>query len=114
MILSDLLGLRVFAADGEELGRVVDARFAVSGPEDHPLRTARMLGVIVSPRSNSSFMGYERTDVNSPALLARWFRHRGRGSFLLLWKDIASFDGGRMLVRPGAVLYSPSLEQPDA
>ena len=110
MILSDLLGLRVYASDGEELGRVVDARFAIAGPEDHPLRTARMLGVIVSPRSHTSFMGYERTDVNSPALLARWFEHRGRGSFLVLWKDIASFGGGRMLLKPGAVLYSPKLE----
>jgi len=108
MILSDLLNLRVFAADGEELGRVVDARFAVAGPEDHPLRTARMLGLIVSPRSNSSFMGYERTGVQSPALIADWFRHRGRGTFLVLWRDLASMDG-RVVLRPDAVLYSPRL-----
>ena len=113
MILSDLLNLRVFAADGEELGRVIDARFAAAGPEDRPLRTTRMLGLIVSPRSHSSFMGYERTGVRSPALVAAWFRHRGRGTFLVLWRDLASVDG-RVLLRPGAVLYSPRLEGHDA
>jgi sporulation protein YlmC with PRC-barrel domain len=109
MILSDLLERPVFAADGEYLGVVVDARFALDGTRHQLLNSPRLVGLIVSPVSRTSFMGYERTGVRAPALIAAWFRRRERGSFLVLWKDLASLDGDTVALRPAARLYAPQL-----
>ncbi|MEN0085225.1 MAG: PRC-barrel domain-containing protein [Leifsonia sp.] len=111
MILSDLLGSPVLTADGERLGVVVDARLALDGPPDGMLSAARLYGLVVSPRSHSSFAGYERTDVEAPALIARFLRWRARGSVLVLWADLASFTGDVVRLRPGATLYSPRLQE---
>jgi sporulation protein YlmC with PRC-barrel domain len=109
MILSDLLRRPVFAADGEYLGVVVDARFALDGTRHQLLNSPRLVGLIVSPISRTSFMGYERTGVRAPALIAAWFRRRERGSFLVLWEDVASLEGTAVAVRSRATLYSPRL-----
>jgi sporulation protein YlmC with PRC-barrel domain len=109
MILSDLLGSPVVSAEGERLGRVVDARMVLDGPPDGLLAAARLYGLVVSPHSHSSFAGYERTGVDAPALIARFLRWRARGSFLVLWTDLASFTDDVIHLRSGATLYSPRL-----
>ncbi|MGH1526591.1 PRC-barrel domain-containing protein [Leifsonia sp. L25] len=115
MILSDLLGSPVLAADGERLGQVVDARLVLDGPPDGLLAAARLYGLVVSPHAHQSFAGYERTGVDAPALIARFLRWRARGSFLVLWKDLDSFgDDGVLRLRRGATLYSPRLSETGA
>jgi sporulation protein YlmC with PRC-barrel domain len=109
MILSDLLDRPVFAADGEYLGLVVDARFALDGTPHQLLNSPRLVGFIVSPISRTSFMGYERTGVRAPALIAAWFRRRERGSFLVLWEDVGSLEGTTVALRSRAKLYAPQL-----
>ena len=109
MILSDLLDRPVHGADGDRLGVVVDVRFTLDGPVHGLLATPRLYGLIVSPRTHSSFLGYERTGVTAPALLAHWFRWRERGSFLVLWEDLASLDGAEVRLREGATRYSSRL-----
>lgn len=109
MILSDLLGSAVLAADGERLGQVVDARLVLDGAPDGLLAAARLHGLVVSPHAHSSFAGYERTGVDAPALIARFLRWRARGAFLVLWEDLASFTDDVVRLRPGATLYSPRL-----
>ncbi|WP_285114978.1 PRC-barrel domain-containing protein [Leifsonia sp. fls2-241-R2A-40a] len=111
MILSDLLGNAVLTADGERLGVVVDARFALDGPPDGLLAAARLYGLVVSPHSHSSFAGYERTGVDAPALVARFLGWRARGSVLVLWSDLASIADGTVRLRPGATLYSPRFQE---
>jgi hypothetical protein len=94
MILSDLLDAPVRAASGDLLGYVVDVRLVLDGPLDGGiLVTPRVHGLLVSPRTGTSFLGYERTDVRSPALLARWLRWRHRGTFLVHWADVAAVGG---------------------
>jgi len=109
MILSDLLDREVRSATGERLGVVIDVRFAVAGAPGGPPGEARLHGLIVSPRSHSSFLGYERTDVTAPALIADVLRWRARGSFLVLWRDLGSLSGDVVVLREGAVRYSPKL-----
>ncbi|MDQ1582342.1 MAG: hypothetical protein QOF36_396 [Microbacteriaceae bacterium] len=109
MILNDLLDLPVRSSSGELLGVVVDARFTLDGTPHQLLNSPRLQGLIVSPRTHSSFMGYERSGVNSPALIARWFSRRARGTFLVLWRDLASIGGDAVHLRDRAVLYSPRL-----
>ena len=96
MILGDLLDSPVLDPGGARLGFVVDVRLALDGPLDGLLAAPRLHGLLVSPRTGTSFLGYERNGVNAPAVLARWFAWRHRGTFLVRWEDVAS-------VAPGAV-----------
>ncbi|MFT4283843.1 MAG: PRC-barrel domain containing protein [Protaetiibacter sp.] len=99
MILSDLLGSEVRDADGLLLGRVIDARFRLEGTTS-PSR-ARLVGIIVSPRSVLSYLGYERTVASRPVILDRLLRWMHRGSFLVLWEDVARIQRERVELRPG-------------
>ncbi|HET8896985.1 MAG TPA: PRC-barrel domain containing protein [Protaetiibacter sp.] len=99
MILSDLLGTEVHEADGTRVGRVIDARFRLEG-NTSPSQ-ARLVGVIVSRSVFASFLGYERTVASRPVLLDRILRMLHRGSFLVLWADIARIEPERVLLRSG-------------
>ena len=111
MILSDLLDLPVRDTDGRALGFVVDVRLVLDGPLDGTLAAPRLQGLLVSPRTGTSFLGYERTDADAPALIARWLRHRHRGTFLVLHQDVEPFtDPPREAVlRPGYRRWDPAL-----
>lgn len=111
MILTDLLQVPVLSADGTRLGVVVDVRFVLDGPPDGLLASPRLHGVIVSPRSRTSLLGYERTDVTRPALIAAFLRWRSRGSFLVLWADLASITGNGVRLRPDATRYTLLLSE---
>ena len=113
MLLSDLLDAPVRDSDGRALGFVVDVRLVLDGPLDGVLAAPRLHGLLVSPRTGTSFLGYERTDENSPALLARWLRHRG--TFLVLWDDVLPPDetrtpaGPTVMLRPDHRRWNPAL-----
>jgi sporulation protein YlmC with PRC-barrel domain len=89
MILTDILGMDVLDADGMRLGEVSDVRFAVDSTPGRLLSRARLVGIIVSPRTASSFLGFERQNLTQPWPIAQLLRWRHRGSFLVLWEDIA-------------------------
>jgi hypothetical protein len=99
MILSDLLDARVLGDDGAPLGYVVDVRFVLDGPPDGPLAAPRLHGLLVSPRTGTSFLGFERRDVRSPWPIARWYRWRHRGTFLAHWSDVAAVDDAGVHLR---------------
>jgi hypothetical protein len=109
MILGDLLGKGVYDG-GTRLGRVADARFVVDGAPGQLLAEARLLGLVVSPHSASSFLGYERMDLRQPWPLPSLFRWRYRGSFLVLWEDIAMIGAQGVRLRQGFTAYSPALD----
>lgn len=109
MILGDLLGRPVHGSDGERLGQVADARFIVDGAPRQLMAEARLLGLVVSPHSASSFLGYERFGLDQPWPLAGMLRWRHRGSFLVLWADIAQLGPRSVRLREGFTAYSPSL-----
>lgn len=109
MFLGDLLGSPVREA-GERVGYLADVRLFL--PDHTPgqqVGTPVLHGVVVCPRRAGSFLGYERSDVNAPALLARFFRWRSRGSFLVLWPDVAECGELGVDLRPGAERWSPAL-----
>lgn len=123
MILGDLLGLPVFGPssvssgpgeyDGGRLGKVADARFVLDGQPHQLTSDARLLGLIVSPHSSGSFLGYERTEVRHPWPLPQLLRWRHRGSFLVLWEDIAFIGRGEVRLRDGFTAYSTALARPE-
>lgn len=110
MILGDLLGTPVLDADGRRLGRVADVRFVLNGTPQQLMAEPRLLGLVVGPHSASSFMGYERNGLTQPRTIARILQWRHRGSFLVLWEDIAVVGARSVRLRPGFIRYSTALE----
>ena len=45
----------------------------------------------------------------APWLLASWYRWRARGSFLVLWADVAAWGDGGVDLRPDAPRWSPEV-----
>jgi sporulation protein YlmC with PRC-barrel domain len=110
MILSDLLGNPVFDASGAKLGRVADARFRLSG-RAVPAK-AQLVGLVVSPRSAASYLGYERTAMSRPVIIDRILRWMHRGSFLVLWEDIERIGTTTVHLRAGYERRDAALEGP--
>ncbi|HEX2212785.1 MAG TPA: PRC-barrel domain-containing protein [Mycobacterium sp.] len=109
MRVSELLGLRVVDAGSRPVGTVTDVRLVVAGElADHP-PAPRMLGLIVSPRTAASYLGFERSGATAPAMLAAIARWRHRGTFLAAWEDIAAVGSDRVTLRAGYTRYSSVL-----
>ena len=105
MIITDLLGARVFGPDF--LGFVTDVRFWLDTKSTgQPLQ---LYGIIVSPHARSSSLGYERSDVRSPWPIAALVRWRHRGSFLVRWEDLQRVDERRINLRAGFTKVSSQL-----
>ncbi|BCW60246.1 PRC-barrel domain-containing protein [Arthrobacter sp. StoSoilB20] len=110
MILNDMLGSDVVDSDGQRLGEVSDVRFAVDAAPGQLLSQARMVGIVVSPRTASSFLGFERQRISQPWPVAQLLRWWHRGSFLVLWEDIASMGPREVKLRPGFEAYRSAVE----
>jgi sporulation protein YlmC with PRC-barrel domain len=110
MQLSELLGMRVVDAGNHRVGTVTDVRLTVSGDLTGRPATPRVLGLVVSPRTTSSFLGYERSTAKAPYLLARFLRWRHRGTFLAGWEDVARVGDDAIRLRPRFTRYSAVLD----
>ena len=113
MQLSELLGLDVLDAAAQRIGTVVDVRLAVDGDLDHNPDIPVLFGLLVSPRTRSSYLGYERSDARRPTVLSAFLRWRHRGTFLTLWDDVGRIDGESLSLRAGFQRYSPTLRDDD-
>jgi hypothetical protein len=109
MRLSDLLGLGVLDPGGRRLGTVIDVRLAVGGALNSRPGPPAVFGLIVSPRTGSSYLGYERSQVRRPAMVAALLRWRHRGAHLVLWSDLHAVSTDHITVRDGYQRYSPEL-----
>jgi len=109
MILSELLG-RAAYVDSHRVGWVIDVRLRPEGRDpDRPMAVLRAHGLIVSPHSKSSTLGYERSTVRSPGPIAALQRWRHRETFLVPWADVAGIETDRIRLRPDHRRYSPEL-----
>lgn len=113
MQLSRVLGRRVVDAGQHPVGTVIDVRLAVSGDLQDDPPTPRVLGLVISPRTRSSFLGYERSTATAPFLLARLLRWRHRGTFLAGWDDVARVDDEKVTLRPRYTRFSAVLPADD-
>jgi hypothetical protein len=111
--LSELLGLDVCTADAQRIGTVVDVRLTVDGDLDDNPAQPQLFGLLVSPRTRSSYLGYERSDARRPRALAALLRWRHRGTFLALWEDVARIDTDAVHLRPKFDRYSATLRTND-
>lgn len=109
MFLGDLIGAPVLES-GRRVGYLIDLRLFI--PDHTPgqqVGTPVVHGIVVCPRRAASFVGYERTGVTEPRLLAAFFSWRTRGSFLVLWPDLAAWGTDGVELRPGATRWSARL-----
>ena len=113
MQLSELLEQPVRDAAGQHVGTVVDIRLAIDGDLDDSPDAPSLFGLIISPHTQSSYLGYERSDARRPKLLAALLRWRHRGTFLTLWHDIARVSTESVVLRQGFERYSPVLRDDD-
>ncbi|HEV7360620.1 MAG TPA: hypothetical protein VGN92_05945 [Mycobacterium sp.] len=113
MQLSELLELPVCDATGRQVGTVIDIRLAIDGDLDDRPDEPTLFGLIISPHTQSSYLGYERSDARRPRLLAALLRWRHRDTFLTLWHDIAHVSTDSVLLRQGFQRYSPVLRDDD-
>ena len=109
MQLSRFLGLRVVDAAHHPVGTVVDVRLTMSGDPEHNPAAPQLLGLVVSPHTRTSFLGYERSDTNAPVMLAALFRWRHRGTFLAAWDDVARVGADLVKLRAGYTRHSAVL-----
>lgn len=119
MIASDLLDVPVRDDAGAHLGWVVDIRFVLDGSPDTFVARARLHGLVVSPRTRTSFMGFERSRLRSPWPVASILRWWHRGTFLVHWPDVAQVpapdDGAgpesdaAVVLRAGYTRYEPEI-----
>jgi hypothetical protein len=111
--LSELLSLEVFDAATQRVGTVVDVRLVVDGDLDDSPSAPILFGLVISPRTRSSYLGYERSDTRRPALLSAVLRWRHRGAFVALWPDVERIDSESVTLRAGFSRYSPILRDDD-
>jgi hypothetical protein len=109
MRLSSLLGLPAIDAEQHRIGTIVDIRLVVAGDCDRNPPPPQLLGLVIGPRTRSSYLGYERSDITQPRLLAALLRWRHRGTFVADWQDIARVAVDHVTLRPGYTRYAATL-----
>jgi hypothetical protein len=108
VLLTELLGLPVLVED-DSVGYVTDVRLVLDGPLTGVLARPRLFGLVVSPRTHASFLGYERTAATSPRLVNTFLRWWHRGTVLVLWSDVAAVTADAVRLTPGHRRYDPAL-----
>ncbi|MGI5187197.1 PRC-barrel domain-containing protein [Promicromonospora sp. CA-289599] len=119
MIASDLLDVQVLDGTRKPLGWVVDLRLVLDQPPDGALARPRLHGLVVSPRTRTSFLGFERSRVRHPWPVAPLLRRWHRGTFLVHWSDVARVPMPQedadpalqavVVLREGYTRYDPAL-----
>jgi sporulation protein YlmC with PRC-barrel domain len=110
MLVSEVLGTTAYDQQGTRLGTVIDVRLYIEGDLDHDPRPPTVLGVVISPHTRGSYLGYGRTEAEQPVVLAKLQRWRHRGTFLCAWPDVVRLDPDRIVVRDAAQRFSPILQ----
>lgn len=109
MQLSNLLGLRVLDAGHHPVGTVIDVRLSIAEEGESQPDNPEVTGLVVSPRTRSSYLGYERTGIDAPAFIATIAAWRHRGTFLAAWGDVARVGSDHVTLRAGYSRHSPTL-----
>lgn len=110
MRLSDLLGAVVVDAEGASIGRVRDARLVQDGPMQGTFGAGlRLAGLVVGPIAVGSRLGFVRSGVDAPALVARPVAWLDRGTRYVPWEAVVSIEHRRVVLDlPRSALERPA------
>ena len=70
---------------------------------------ATVLGLVISPRTRSWYLGYERSEAEAPKTLAALLRWRHRGTFVAGWTTWPGWQPNTSRCGRGYTRYSPVL-----
>jgi hypothetical protein len=97
------------ARDREDTGRQGDPPLSDQTRRRSAVGGARVVGILVSPRTATSFLGYERTEVRGPWPVPQLVRRRHRGTYLVRWEDVAAVDEDGVRLATGYGEHDPAL-----
>ncbi|GAB20334.1 hypothetical protein GOEFS_110_00630 [Gordonia effusa NBRC 100432] len=96
MISSDLVGASA-RCDGVAVGFVSDLRIELN--DEFCAAGLPVVGVVISPRVRSTFLGYERTEMKGPWMVKQLLRFMHRDSFFVDWSDVAGVDAAARILK---------------
>ena len=96
MRASELLGAAVVDAAGTAIGKVLDVRLVQDGPLLGTMAALRVDGLVIGRRTLTSRLGFDRADVESPALLRVGARRLMRANRYLPWDQVDLQPDGRV------------------
>ena len=103
MRASDLLGCRVVAAEGRELGAVTGLRCTSDGPKKRGhLPAPRLVGLVVAHRGVGAALGYQQEGQRGPWLVRVLIGRLQRHTRVIDWSDVADHGDGVVRLRAGA------------
>jgi len=102
MRASDLLGARVVASDGRDIGVVTELQCTSDGPKKRGTMPApRLNALIVAPRGLGAALGYRQRDQRGPWLLRVVMRRLHRHDRVVPWDDVDGIGDGVVRLRTG-------------
>jgi sporulation protein YlmC with PRC-barrel domain len=100
MRMSDLVQARVLDPAGTEIGRVHDVRLVQDGPVLGTWGAAlRVEGLIVGTQRVGNYLGYERSSLRGPWLVAAVVKWLHRKSAYVAWDDVESVEDHVVRIR---------------
>ncbi|MCW2571246.1 MAG: hypothetical protein JWO88_1304 [Frankiales bacterium] len=96
MRAADILGAEVVGPDGARLGMVLDVRLVQDGPMLGADCALRIDGFVVGRRWLASHLGYDRANVNGPALVNAIVQRLCAGNRYLPWDHVAQLAPGHV------------------
>jgi hypothetical protein len=96
MRAAEVLGADVHGPDGTRLGKVLDIRLVQDGPLLGADCALQIQGFVIGRRWLASHLGYDRANVNGPALVNAIVQRLCAGNRFLPWDDVAQLAPGRV------------------
>ncbi|HEU4511955.1 MAG TPA: hypothetical protein VFR87_02505 [Nocardioidaceae bacterium] len=90
--LTDLLGMQIRFADGQDGDRVIDVRLAPSARVPGPLAELVVEGLIVGRMRPGTLFGYDRHPEQGPWMIRTVVRFLHRHTGYLTWDDVDRVD----------------------
>jgi hypothetical protein len=109
MRAADILGAEVVGPDGARLGMVLEIRLVQDGPMLGADCALRIHGFVVGKRWLASHLGYDRANVNGPALVNAVVQWLTKDNRFLAWDDVAQLAPGHIESRVGGLEPVPAL-----
>ncbi len=97
MRASELLGRRVFDADGRDLGRVMGIRSVQDGPVSGAYALLRVESLVVHKRRIGAALGYQLREQSGPGPISALMRWVHRDARLVPWTAVRDPDADRLV-----------------
>jgi hypothetical protein len=99
MRANELIGIDVYDSAGSRVGVVTDLRCVQDGPLRGAMCLPRVHALLISRHHVGSTLGYDRRPKQGPWLVRTIVRILHRGSTVVPWSQVASWEG-KVVLKP--------------